>query len=1493
MKRVLVTVCLLALAVLVSWASPFITKAALSAFTGDDDPDVPRTWKNVMSKEEYMLRRAEHLALLRGIGTGLPFDPALRMQAIQQLEEQQSRLLAAKEAATSDSGKQSEAALSAAAISGTWNPIGPFPIPNGQTVGVSTPVSGRTISIAVHPTNPDIAYVGTAQGGLYRTINGGTTWVALMDDALSLAIGSVVIAPSNPEVVFVGTGEQSFSGDSFFGVGLYRIENASTASPTIIGPINRDAANNDVFSGRAIGEILVHPTDSNIIFVSTTSGIGGIGPAVPAILPNRGLFRSTNAMSASPTFTKLAVTNIGVGENRNIVDLAMEPGNPNRVIASVVGTVALATTPPTPADNGGLFITTNALDPTPTFTKTLDLAGTNSTATRTELAINKVGGIVTVYAASAVGTGSVYRSTDGGQTWTLTVDNNFCNPQCFYDICIDVDPNNANRVYLGGSPALVFGISNNAGTSFTASQNGLHVDSHAIAVSPSNPQVIYFGSDGGIYRSNNAGATWTSLSNTTFSATQFMSVAIHPSDPNFTIGGTQDNGTEMLRFDGTWRRTDFGDGGYAAIDQSSSPTGATMYHTYFNSNAIGGSVVGYAFSEDVNAFENWTFRGCQIAGTGNGITCTDSVLFYAPLENGPGSPNTIYYGTDRLYRSDNKGLLNVVSSQAPIEINTAVTPPAGIPISAIGIAPANDNIRLVGLRTGGLWGTATGSPVLNNLDPTNIVPNVFVARAAIDPNDSNVAYVTLSAFGVTNVWKTTSLASPNWTPANGSGANVLPQVPVNAFVIDPADSNRLLAGTDIGVFSSDDAGANWFPVGTGLPRVAVFDMGITSERKLRIATHGRGMWEIPLPGSITAPSNPIFSGLAQVTDTGQCDRLTLSWLPATSTNPNADIVYDIYRVTSVAQGDGTQNPTFIPSTANLVQTDVAGTSFTDTGLVRNQVYYYIVQARDRNNGRIDTNNTGNTNVRFGAPTSPDVAGPPIFATESFEASSANNRFIPPLQDSATPDDGLPAFQRVPNVDFGGTSSTVMYAPDFDPGSAGAGAQSDFSAVIGPFNVTADSVMEFDHFFRTESSFDGGVMELAIGAPGFNSTPFPDNATTFDLGNHMIENGYNGKLDGTFQGVFLSALQGRRAFTGSGEPNHVKISLRAFAGGLFNPNSLPVYIRFRMTSDVGTTAGPDSGWYIDNVVIHNLTACPEPTPTPTPTPSPTPTATPTPTPTPTPVVTCLEDDDSRIDYSSAWHLVNNANASAGHFRYHTGASTSHSASLDFTVPAGSTGSISYSFAKSTKGGQADIFLDGVFMQTVTYAGSVGTTKAPEFKPEYKVEFGGLASGSHKLEIKNMSGVVYLDRLCLESSASSAQPESGPGNTTTQSGSAGAGQTASSNYQPQTGSQEITVTAESSLNVPFKLVLVDPSGLTVQTADAVAGIATLTAPVNQQGTYVIQVVNLSLGSIEFTTTTTPLVSRGGGNLAGVKSLEYQLQVVAPTILAQMAAYILSRV
>jgi hypothetical protein len=250
--------------------------------------------------------------------------------------------------------------------------------------------------------------------------------------------------------------------------------------------------------------------------------------------------------------------------------------------------------------------------------------------------------------------------------------------------------------------------------------------------------------------------------------------------------------------------------------------------------------------------------------------------------------------------------------------------------------------------------------------------------------------------------------------------------------------------------------------------------------------------------------------------------------------------------------------------------------------------------------------------------------------------------------------------------------------------------------------------------------------------------------------------------------------------------------------------------------------------------------------------------PTPTPTPTPP-SCIEDDGADVAYSNGWHLSNSASASGGHFRYHQGNSPSHFTSLDFNVPSDNTGSITYSFAKSTKGGTADIYLDGVLKQTVNYAGSTGSTQAPEFKPEYNVKFGSLPAGAHKLEIKNLTGVVYVDSFCLQNSVSGAQPATGPGNTTNQSNNVSAGQTSTSSFTMPAGAQEISVVAESSLNVPYKLVLVNPSGVALQTIDAKNGVAVLNATVSQSGTYLIKVVNVSLGPLQFNVTATPLVCR----------------------------------
>ena len=469
------------------------SEAGKDFYEDGEEPDMPSFLQNSISKEEFMTKREENIAMYRGIQEGKPFNPQLRVNAIHKLEEQEQKRAEMPKSNLKDS------------LLAAWTELGPNPIPNAQVqTGASTPASGRTIAIAVHPTDANIAYVGTAQGGLFRTLDGGANWTPMIDNALSLAVGSVAISPSQPDTVFVGTGEAGFSADSFFGVGLYRIDNASSSTPTITGPLNKDASNNDVFSGRSIGRVIVDPNDPNTIFAVSTSGVGGIINVASNVLPNRGLFRSTNALSANPTFEKLGV--VSVNENVSIVEAAIDPTNANNLVLSYVDTLG----------SGGVWTTNNALAPTPTFAKTLALPGTSSSTLRTEFAAQRSSGATaaTFYAATGQATtgsngGRLYRSDDGGATWTQRISNSFCGGQCFYDIAVGVDPTNPERVYLGGTTSVTFAFSINGGTTFTASQSGLHTDSHVIAVAPSDPTIVYFGSVGGIYKSTTS--VWRGL----------------------------------------------------------------------------------------------------------------------------------------------------------------------------------------------------------------------------------------------------------------------------------------------------------------------------------------------------------------------------------------------------------------------------------------------------------------------------------------------------------------------------------------------------------------------------------------------------------------------------------------------------------------------------------------------------------------------------------------------------------------------------------------------------------------------------------------------------------------------------------------------------------------------------------------------------------------------------------------------------------------------
>ena len=829
-----------------------------------EDPDLPAFVAGRVQKEQFMRLRDEYVATLRGLPHNLPYDPR---------------------AAAIDAMRQNVGRSFAKVSSTAWTPIGPAPIPNGQTQTTTMSVSGRVTAVVIHPTNPNTVYVGTAQGGVYRTVDGGAHWTPIFDGAQSLAIGSLALAPSSPTTLYVGTGEANFSCDCYAGVGLYRVDNADT-SPVLVGPINPSysgVSGTTAFGGRTISKILVHPTNPAIVFVATSSGIIGIGcesalgGTLPPLAP-KGVWRSTNATSAagSVAFTKLTVTTAGSASdntgNRNVNDMVFGPGNPDTLICSVYG---LST-----AGDGGIFRSTNALAATPAFTQALSL-GTATDGVRIAFDIYTRAGVTVVYAAtgeSSTGTGcsdatqggALRVSTDGGATWSVKLagGGGFCGGQCYYNTAIAVVPGTStanDTIHIGGqvnsaSCSRLHALSVNGGASFTNHDAGLHADTHAITVAPSNHHIVYHGNDGGIFKSTDGGNTWASQNIAGFNATQFQSIALHPTDPNFSIGGTQDNGTNMYTPLKAWNQVDFGDGGYTAIDQNAADTvNVTMYHTYFNQT---NNLIAFARVTSVHSASDgsWPAFGC--GATSNGINCTDAVNFYAPLALGPGNPNTFYFGTDRLYRSTNTGTNMSIVSQGPLV--------SSVPISTIAISPQNDLFRLVGLSNGALFYTTTGSSTMTSLDPVgsgSVIPDRYVGRVAFDPQNDNTAYVALCGYmggtgsSQSHVWKVTNLSTTPVITAINSG---LPDVPVNAFVVDPANSSNLFAGTDIGVYNSTDGGASWSVYGTGLPVVAVFDMAIQKNtRVLRIATHGRGMWENsgpPLPIQLATLTGTPVSG---------------------------------------------------------------------------------------------------------------------------------------------------------------------------------------------------------------------------------------------------------------------------------------------------------------------------------------------------------------------------------------------------------------------------------------------------------------------------------------------------------------------------------------------------------------------------------------------------------------------------------------------------------
>jgi photosystem II stability/assembly factor-like uncharacterized protein len=682
--------------------------------------------------------------------------------------------------------------LGASQADATWVEIGPGTI-NARD-------AGRVTALALHPVDRQTIYAGGAQGGVWKTTNGGTSWTALGQGECSLAIGSIALDPVNPEIVYVATGEQNNSGDSYYGCGILRSTNGGATwtqlgASTFVTPF----AGNTTASGARFGNIAVDPR-----------GAGG-ATATVLVAANTGVFRSTNSgQSWTSTFTG------------HVSSLVLDPSNPNVVYIAVddfrtAGSAAAWVYKS--LDNGVTWTQLPLAIPAGTVVGRIDLAISRSQPLTLYAAVeDRVAGTATPGAFH-----SLWRTLDGGASWERRTATGFsCNDQCWYDLEVAVDPGNPDRVFVGGVSLY---RTENGGTSFTNASGGIHVDHHAFVFDPSDPNTAYAGSDGGVYRTNNAGAptgiTWTTL-NTNIAITQFYAgVSLHPTNPLNVIGGTQDNGT--LEFIGTasWRSILGADGGFTAINPQN--PNIQWAETQWSQGTLGGprrrSSVPGAFQLRMS-----------------GIDINDNAQFIPPFILDPDRPATLYFGTTKLYRTVDDGI-------SWTAVNPQVGRVASATTTAIAIAPSDSQTVFVGSTDGTVQ--VTTDYALTWSQRITGLPNRVIKDFAIRSDDAQHAWVVVSGFGSGHVFRTTN-AGLSWQDVSGN----LPNVPVNAVVVLPR-SSEVFVGTDLGVFRSTTGGTTWVPFMEGFPNVAVFDLAFNDRTRILVAgTHGRGMFSYSLPPEV-------------------------------------------------------------------------------------------------------------------------------------------------------------------------------------------------------------------------------------------------------------------------------------------------------------------------------------------------------------------------------------------------------------------------------------------------------------------------------------------------------------------------------------------------------------------------------------------------------------------------------------------------------------------
>ncbi|HET7506663.1 MAG TPA: hypothetical protein VFK02_36835 [Kofleriaceae bacterium] len=691
--------------------------------------------------------------------------------------------------------KARTAALSSVDAASVWQLRGPLN------------VGGRVADLVGDPTDASKFYVGAASGGVWRTIDGGATFTPIFDDHGSLSTGALAIDPRDSNILYVGTGEASPGGGSvtYPGDGVWK---------TVDGGASWEHLGLD--DTVAIGRIVVDPRNPDNVFVAAMGNLYSTNA-------ERGVYRSQDG---GHTWTKV----LFVSDIAGAVDLAIDPVDPRRVFAATWERIRHPSERIYGGPGSGLWLSS---DGGTTWTRLAGgLPGPETEPSRIGVAIapSSPSTVYAVYYRKAdTALDGLFRSTDGGATWTRQTGTNLANilsNQGTWSGRIFVHPANPDEVWIDG---VGLARSGNGGASFS-SVPGLHADHHAQWFFPANPSIILKGNDGGVYRSTNGGTTWTHFDNLPIS--QFYTVEAHPKEPFKVYGGMQDNGVKRTVTGAIdqWTNVTGGDGFEVHVD----PLSPQVIYSESQFGALRRSIDGGA-----------TFRSATSGLSGR--LGWKTPLAFDPTSTGSGLTTTLYLGSSMLFRSTNSAASWTAISGDLTNGNQGVNGVVFGTITTIAVAPSNRNTIYIGTDDGNVWVTRDTGHTYLRADLT--LPDLWVTRVAVDPADDAIAYATFSGFRVdeplAHVFRTTNHGG-TWSNISGD----LPDAPVNKIEIDPRRSSTLYVGTDVGVFVSHDTGASWTPLGTGLPDgVVVTDLKLVPGAPpiLLAATYGRSIFGIELP----------------------------------------------------------------------------------------------------------------------------------------------------------------------------------------------------------------------------------------------------------------------------------------------------------------------------------------------------------------------------------------------------------------------------------------------------------------------------------------------------------------------------------------------------------------------------------------------------------------------------------------------------------------------